>query len=331
MTHDFIINSENVNEYHYRILTDGIDYTQYMRNPVVLFMHEREFSKRDEGKGTAVVGRCVKLYKNGTDLIATVEFDEADEFAKKIAGKVERGFIRMASMYAEVKATSSEPELVLPGQIYETVTKCKLVEISIVDIGGNDDALKLSQNGAPVQLQKITEKKEDMSKLVTIALALAIAADSSEEAILKEVQALKLAKEKAEEKATKLENQFKAVQDAEATQLVDRAIELGLIPEALKDTQLKAFDADFEFQKVTLSKLIEEKESAADTATAHKKVKEVVLSGKGGGNSKVTTEESFDYLQKFNPVKLGKIRDEQPEVYAQLAKDYKNGVRHVDK
>ena len=46
MTYEFIINTENVNEFYYRVLTDGIDYTQYMRNPVVLFMHEREFQKK---------------------------------------------------------------------------------------------------------------------------------------------------------------------------------------------------------------------------------------------------------------------------------------------
>ena len=51
MTHDFIINTEDVNEYKFRVLTDGIDYTQYMKNPIVLFMHEREFAKTDENKG----------------------------------------------------------------------------------------------------------------------------------------------------------------------------------------------------------------------------------------------------------------------------------------
>ena len=155
MTYDFIINTENVNEFYYRVLTDGIDYTQYMRNPVVLFMHEREFQKKDEKKGTAVIGRCIKLWKKGTDLVATIEFDMDDEFAATIAGKVERGFIRMASMYADVKATTTDPELVLPGQLYETVTKCKLVEISIVDIGGNDGAIRLPRDGNQLKHQKI--------------------------------------------------------------------------------------------------------------------------------------------------------------------------------
>lgn len=63
MTHDFIINTENVNEYKYRILTDGINYIQYMRNPVVLFMHEREFEKRKTVKEVPLLGVALKFIK----------------------------------------------------------------------------------------------------------------------------------------------------------------------------------------------------------------------------------------------------------------------------
>lgn len=80
MKHDFIINTEDVNSYGYRILTNGIDYTQYMRNPVVLFMHERGVNAY---KGSEVIGRCTRLYKEGTTLIAEVEFDEKTSTQKR--------------------------------------------------------------------------------------------------------------------------------------------------------------------------------------------------------------------------------------------------------
>ncbi|MFK7113364.1 hypothetical protein V3468_02805 [Flavobacterium oreochromis] len=325
MTYDFIINTENVNEYGYRILTDGIDYTQYMRNPVVLFMHEREYQKSGKEKGSAVIGRCVKLFKKGTDLVASIEFDEADEFAQKIAGKVARGFIRMASMYGDVKEASMDAELLLPGQTYETVTKCKLVEISIVEIGGNDGALKLSKSKVDtLKLKKITNTENMNFK--TIALALSIPADSTEDAIIKEVQELRLAKSNAETRATNAETQLKGIQDQEATQLVDKAIALGLIPEALKTVQLGAFTADFDGQKAVLSKLISDKEIERGQQEVNGKIKDVVLNGK---NSTTTnTEETFDFLQRNNPIKLAKIKEETPEVYQQLATDYAKGVRH---
>jgi len=329
MTYDFIINTENVNEFYYRVLTDGIDYTQYMRNPVVLFMHEREFQKKDEKKGTAVIGRCIKLWKKGTDLVATIEFDMEDEFAAAIAGKVERGYIRMASMFADVKATTTDPDLVLPGQLYETVTKCKLVEISIVDIGGNDGAIRLSRNGGQLKLQKINlENKNDMS-LKTIALALAMSADSGEDAVLKEVQQLKLAKEQSDKKATDLETEIKGIRLSSATALVEKAVSLGLIPEALKASQILAFENDHDGQTVVLTKLIEDKEAANGQGGNQTKVKEVVLAGKNGtGAFEADTKESFDYLQRFDAVKLAKIRDDEPAKYAQLAKDYQAGVRY---
>ena len=326
MKHQFIINTENVNSYGYRILTDGIDYTQYMRNPVVLFMHERGGYSN---KGSEVIGRCTRLYKEGTTLIAEVEFDEQDEFAKKIAGKVERGYIRMASMYAEIKEVSTQPQHILEGQVYETVTACKLVEISIVDIGGNDNALKLSKDGKPFQLKKIVTNTSNNMDIKMIALALGMGENTKEEAVLSAIQALKLAKEKAEAQVVSLTKTIKDTQNAEATTLVDKAVKLGLIPEALKESQLKQFEADFDGQKAVLSKLIADKEAENTQQGKANTVREVVLGA--GAKPTGTANENFDYLQKYNPAKLRQLRDEQPEEYARLAKDYAKGVRYTEK
>lgn len=327
MTHDFVINTENVNEYKYRILTDGIDYTQYLRNPVVLYLHERDSFKN---KGGEVIGRCIKLFVEDKKLIATIEFDEKDEFSKRIADKVAGGFIRMASMYADVIAASSEPELIKEGQLYETVTKCKLVEISIVPIGGNDDALKLSKKGGEVKLNKLNVKKEDMSELKTIALALGKPADTSESDLLGTIAQVKLDASNSKAKVEELEAEIKTIRLSGATVLVDKAVALGLIPATLKDSQVKAFEGDYDGQTAILTKLIGEKETANGQGGDQSKLKEVILAGKT--TTTITdTEESFDYLQKHNTVKLAKIRDEQPEQYAKLAKEYAAGVRHTNK
>jgi hypothetical protein len=330
MTHDFIINTENVNEYKYRILTDGIDYKQYLRNPVVLYLHNRDDYKN---KGSEVIGRCIKLFVKDKELIATIEFDENDPFSKKIADKVANGFIRMASMYADVIAASSEPELVKEGQLYETVTKCKLVEISIVPIGGNDDALKLSKKGGEVKLNKLNGKwnikNENMSELKTIALALGKAPDTSENVLLETISLMKSDNETSKNKVIELEAKIKGIHGSEATALVEKAVQLGLIPEAFKPSQILAFESDFDGQKAILSKAIADKEAESGQSATHKAVKEVVLNGKTTPST--TTEETFDYLQKHDVVKLGKIRDEQPEQYAALAKAYGQGVRHTSK
>ena len=326
MKHDFIINTEDVNSYGYRILTNGIDYTQYMRNPVVLFMHERGVNAY---KGSEVIGRCTRLYKEGTTLIAEVEFDEKDEYAKKIAGKVERGYIRMASMFAEIKEVSTEPQHILEGQVYETVTACKLVEISIVDIGGNDNALKLSKDGKPFQLKKIVTNTSNNMDIKVIALALGMGDNAKEEAVLSALHSLKNDKEKAEAEVVTLKKVIKDTHTAEATTLVDKAVALGLIPEVLKESQLKQFETDFDGQKAVLSKLVADKEAENTRQGKNNTVREVVLGA--GAKPTGTADESFDFLQKHNPAKLRQLRDEQPEEYARLAKEYANGVRYTGK
>ncbi len=325
MTHDFIVNTEGVNEYGYRILTDGIDTEQYMRNPVVLYSHVRGTQEPKR-----VIGRCLKLVKKDGNLIATVEFDEADEFANEVAGKVERGYIRMASLYADVKETSTEEEFLIPGQTLETVTACKLVEISITDIGGNDGALKLSRDGQPVQLQKLNNdsNKNNMS-LKTIALALGLNEDEKEFNILKAAGELKLAKETAEKKVTKLEKELKGIKASEAKELVGKAIALNLIPEVLKDQQLKAFEADFEGQKAVLSNLISQADNENEMEEKQNTVREIVLSS-GNGKKKANAKLTYDYLQKHNVEELRRIKEEEPKEYVRLAKEYGQGVRHKE-
>ena len=189
MKHTFVINDDSiVNEYGYRVLNAGLDTAQFMRNPVVLYLHERGDYKP---KGDEVIGKVTDIRMSGAQMLADVEFDTEDEFAKKIAGKVERGFVRMASIYADIKETSISQEDILPGQLFETVTKSKLVELSIVPIGGNDNALKLNRDGKPIQLSKINTNTMNIK---TIALALGMDEASKEEDVLSRVQKIQLQK-----------------------------------------------------------------------------------------------------------------------------------------
>lgn len=148
MAKDVIISTGAVNCYGTRVLTEGIDRSQYERNPVLLWMHRRAFD------GNAMpIGRVENLRVEDGKLIGTPVFDQNDDFAKRIESKWESGFLRMASAALEPIETSADDALVLPGQTRETVTRSKLVEVSIVDIGGNDEALQLC--GADGKLLKL--------------------------------------------------------------------------------------------------------------------------------------------------------------------------------
>ncbi len=102
------------------------------------------------GEETMVIGRVENIRIDGDRLIGTPVFDMADEFAAKIGRKWDDDFLRMCSAGIEIIELSSAPEHLLPGQTRETITKWKLVEVSIVDIGANDDALKLYEAGGKV-------------------------------------------------------------------------------------------------------------------------------------------------------------------------------------
>lgn len=145
---EVIISTEAVNSYGSRVLTSGIDLSQYERNPVLLWMHRRSWEP-----GAMPIGRVENLRVEDGKLIGTPIFDRNDEFAKQIESKWENGFLRMASAALEPTETSSDPSLVMPGQTRETVTRSKLVEVSIVDIGSNDEALQLY--GAEGKLLKL--------------------------------------------------------------------------------------------------------------------------------------------------------------------------------
>ena len=147
MAKEGIITTSGLNCYGGRVLTSGGNLTQFEKNPVLLYMHRRGF----DGK-TMPIGRIENLRIDGDKLIGTPVFDEKDEFARQIGQKWEDGFLRMFSAGIEIIETSAEASLMLPGQTRPTITKWKLEEVSIVDIGGNDEALRLSYQGKILNL-----------------------------------------------------------------------------------------------------------------------------------------------------------------------------------
>lgn len=138
MAKEVIISTSGLNCYGGRVLTSGIDLTQFQKNPLLLWMHRRSFDR-----DAMPIGRIDNLRLDGDRLIGTPVFDQNDEFAKKIESKWENGFLRMASAGIEIIETSDAPEHLLQGQTRRTITRCKLEEVSIVDMGGNDEALQL--------------------------------------------------------------------------------------------------------------------------------------------------------------------------------------------
>lgn len=138
----FIVSDETKNCFGMIVKTDGINTESFIKNPVMLYMHERK----------TVVGRWENLRKDGSKLIADAVFDDTTELGKSVKAQVEKGFLRSASIGIEI---IDEQEI----NGVRTVTKSILSEISIVDIPANKNALKLCNLGGNKYLKLEVPRK----------------------------------------------------------------------------------------------------------------------------------------------------------------------------
>ena len=187
---DFVVSTESVNKYGYRVLTEGIDTSEFEKNPLMFYNHDRW--------GKLPIGRWENLRKENNKLVATAVFDDDDEFAQKVKNKVEKRILNACSMGFDAKELSDDASLLLPGQKRATVTKSILHEISIVDLPGNGDAMRLKMPnkmlvlGAGIEDENVSQlpiiqRKEDMKK---IALALGLPETATEEQAIERIESL---------------------------------------------------------------------------------------------------------------------------------------------
>jgi len=131
---ELTLTDESLNRYGTRILSKGVSLANFKKNPVMFYNHDR--SRLPIGKWEGIKNTEGKLR-------ATPNFDSGDEFAKEVKRKFEEGYLNAASVGILVTAVSNDPELMLPGQSNPTITKCELMEASIVDVPANANAVKL--------------------------------------------------------------------------------------------------------------------------------------------------------------------------------------------
>lgn len=193
MAKEVVISNSSLNSYGFRVLTSGIDTKQFERNPILLWMHNRPW--RGTTDEVLPIGKIENLRVEGDNLIGTPVFDETDEFAKKIKAKWDSGILKMVSAGLDVVEQSDAPEHIMQGQTRSTVTKSKLREVSVVDLGANDDALALYDEGKIVKLSdkenngflKPINNSLNNIEMKAIALKLGLAETATENEILAKV------------------------------------------------------------------------------------------------------------------------------------------------
>jgi HK97 family phage prohead protease len=264
----FVLSDETVNTYGFRVLMDGADIEQFKRNPVMFYNHD---------DWSMPIGRWDNVRIEDGKLLADPVFDTEDENARKIAGKVERGFLRMASIGFRVVETSDDPTKVLPGQKLATVTRWQLREASIVGIGANHNALRLyDQNDRLLDENEILKlfdnnhgmvgktipKSQNRKMNNEILTLLDLPENSTDEQLRDAVKTLadKMKEVSEENKRLKEEAEARAKADAEArnieaVRLVDEAVKDGRLNAEGKENFLKFFATDFESAQKALSNI----------------------------------------------------------------------------
>lgn len=248
----------------------------------------------------------------GDRLIGTPVFDLNDEFAKKVADKWEHGFLRMVSAGIEILETSSDVSVMLPGQTRPTITKWKLIEVSVVDIGSNDEALRLyDKEGSMLKLATGIDNTmlpllndNDNNQLITkttmnkeVLTLLGLQEGATDEQVLATVQDLKTRAEKAENLT--LANITSMVKDAIAS---------------------KKITADKEAHFVNLGKKagIESLRETLSMMKAMLKPTDVIKAKTENIDGKVDAK--FNKLSDVPEAEVRKLKEENPAEYARLYK-----------
>lgn len=225
--HTFLVSDETVNDHGFKVLTEGIDTTRFEQNPIMLYMHER----------ARIIGKWENLRKENGQLFADAVFDLADPYANEIAGKVERGFLKGASVGLGKCLDDNG-----------TITKCELYEISIVDIGSNTNAVRLYKDTS----ENINLMLNEIS--ITESLTKQLGLFEKGETYTQAKETILAIVELASSQQKELET-IKERQNQEAIFLVDEAIKRGFIKESFRDMHLKEFETDFEKSRLEIANL----------------------------------------------------------------------------
>ena len=307
------ISDETLNCYGTWIKTDGVDLAQYQKNPVLLWMHWRG----------VIIGYIKDIKVENGEITGEPFFDEVREESKLAKQQWEKGSLRMGSPNMEVIEVSDDPALLKPGQRRPTITKCKLVEYSMVDIGGNDNNIRLTYANKELKLAegedcqvlpllketnvKPNNPKKMNQELQAIALMLGLSTESTLADVQKQVGILlehKNANEQLRKDVKELQDKLETIQLSGITTMVDEAVKAG------------KFTADMKGHFVELGKKVgaESLKMTLDAMNVSMKPS-TILAGHAGASRK-----EYKTWGEVPEAELKLMREENKELYRKLYK-----------
>lgn len=294
----FVLSDGNKkNSRGYRVAVAGIRMERFAANPVMLSEHNSDI----------VIGRWENWKKENSQLKAEPVFDTDDAIGKEIARKVEKNFLRCASVgIIPLRLEELDGDLVM--------TECELVEASIVSIPAdsgavrlyNDKLEELSFEQVKINLNFSNNQNNNQMSDVVFRLShktveiLGLGNDYTS----KDVE---LAVAEKDKEIEKLKADLSAVEKQTQTEFLSNAVKAGKISEAER-LHLEKLCAKGGFDEVKA--MIDAK---AETATE-------TLADKVSKSGLMADRKDWDYLRwmKEDSAGLAKLRDENPNEFERL-------------
>ncbi|MBS1526715.1 MAG: hypothetical protein JST19_13745 [Bacteroidetes bacterium] len=158
----FVLSTDKVNSHGFRVIVSGIDIANFLKNPVMYWMHIYPSDKNEDVNKGMPIGYWDDVQRTATELSAIPVFDDNDELAMKLYHKVEHGTLRAASVGLIPIEVDTNKANWAPGQTLPTFLRSRLGEASLVDRGSDSDAVALSANGKILKLSDEIFKGTDM-------------------------------------------------------------------------------------------------------------------------------------------------------------------------
>ena len=322
----FVLNDETKKNSHgFYLLNSGGQLDRFRENPVMLFNHNHD----------RLIGKWDGLRVEGSLLVVDPVFDEGDEDALKIKGKVDRGFLKGGSpgiivLDAEYRDNPAG------GSFDIFVTQWELFEGSVVSIPSNAGALSLkvydrecklvnddqvlnfidgvvklsagTSNGGNPQNQKKEKPMEKVKLSAEALVALGLNDDSDAAAISAAVVSLKAKLDGANTENTTLKASAEEARKKGAEELVSLAITQGKITADKKEVFVKLALADLDTTRATL-----------EAIPAKQSLSAIVQAGQKG---QTEGRESWTYLKwaKEDPKGLAELKAADPAAFEELKK-----------
>jgi hypothetical protein len=319
---EYVLSDSTVNEYGFRLLTDGYQLPEFQKNPIGYYMHQRD-------KGVALKWDDLKV--DGDVLWGKPVINLLNERGAQTCAEVENGFLNAASVgHIVVLDYSTDADQMLPGQTGPTITRWYNKECSLVDIPGNGNALTRLYDAQEneMNLADMTQPRPILNNLhlhLTRELnkALNLNADADGAAMLNALKTM--AENVATAKEIALENVLlRSDKDAVQTQLdtlnaahtkyeiaalLKRALEDGRVTVLLKEKLV----ADYAGKPQELKSLL-------SAMPAYRSIADHL---KQTARDNAAQEWSWDDFETKDPAgnKLRELKADNPERYQQIFKE----------